>query len=91
MFVTNLPARVVEAQYLEVASTAAVTVGKDGLGVKIKAHGDGLVLTSCGQNDKLSGYKMSDNEVIGFSGRVSLYNSDSANPVSVSVIITDSI
>ncbi len=91
MFVTNLPARVVETKYAEVASSGTLAVGYEGLGTKMKVHGEGLILTFQGQPDKTSGYRMSEGEVIEFSGCVEVYNSSSDASVAVSLIITDPV
>ena len=91
MFVTNLPARIVETKYKEIASGSVLAVGNEGLGTRMKIHADGVILTSAEQKDKTAGYKLTSGEVIEFSGCVDLYNRDSEKSVGVSVITTDSV
>ncbi len=91
MFVTNLPARVVKTEFAEVASSGTLAVGYEGLGTKMKVHGGGLILTSAEQPDKTTGYRMSDGEVIEFSGCVDVYNPNGDALVTVSLIITDPV
>ena len=91
MFVTNLPARIVESKHTELAAQATLAVGNEGLGTKIKAHAEGIVLTSPGQKDKTAGYRMSAGEVIEFSGCVDVYNTSGEASAAISLLITDTV
>lgn len=90
MFVTNLPARIVKSGSFEIAPSTSVSVGNDGLGTRLRVHGEGLIISEAEKKDKTAGYKMCGGEIIEFSGCVNIYNSAQAS-VFVSVISTDSI
>lgn len=91
MFVTNLPPRIVGAKYEEIVSSGVSKIGCEGLGTRIKVHGEGLVLTPCDCADKSAGYALSDGEIIEFSGCADLCNTGTETSVYLSVIHYDSI
>ncbi|MBE6571214.1 MAG: hypothetical protein E7656_03065 [Ruminococcaceae bacterium] len=91
MFVTNLPPRIVGTKYEEIVSSGVTTVGCEGLGTRIKVHGEGLVLTPCGTHDKSAGYALSDGEIVEFSGCAELCNTGTESSVYLSVMHYDSI
>ena len=81
MFVTNLPPRIVGAKYEEIVSSGVSKIGCEGLGTRIKVHGEGLVLSPCDCADKSAGYALSDGEVLEFSGCADLCNTGTETSV----------
>ena len=91
MYVTNLPARIVGAKKIEVATSACLTIGSEGLGTRMRAEGDFLILTDVNNPNKTEGYQVRSGEEFEFSGTVDVANIDTSESCYLYILTTDSI